>query len=225
MGLGMFVMRVFVVGAVLLAISACGPKNFTNDNDALRRERLELTRELAKTRTALQNREQHIAALRARLDQPSGSSATAPASTQPAGTQPSFELPRLSSIRFSTLSGPLDTDADGSPDVLRLYVQTLDADGRFLLTAAAATAQAIRLEPGDQPAIVASEGLEPAAFHAAYRDGLLGTHYTLVVPLPKPLPAELDEVLVKVTLTPPSGERFEITRVFSLRPILDEALR
>jgi hypothetical protein len=124
------------------------------------------------------------------------------AATHPAveGVVPG-DLPRLVSVAFDSYTSAIDTDHDGDDDALRLYVLTSDQQGRFIPIAGRAVAQAVVIEPGQAPVELTQKIFDPPALDAAYRTGLTGTHYSLEVPLPRPLPKGINEVTVKLTLT------------------------
>ncbi len=191
------------VTAVCLLTGGCasGPKNFVNDNDRLRRENLELDRKVQALETALERRDQQVRTLESRL---SSSAADVDA-----------DLPVLSQVTLGRYSGPVDTDDDGRIDALRLYVQTRDAQGRFLVTAATVTVQIVALQADASPRVLAEKTFTAAAFDAAYRSGFMGTHHTLDVPLPAvERPSTLTAVLALTDAA--SGVRLETQQTFDL---------
>jgi hypothetical protein len=124
------------------------------------------------------------------------------AATRPAieGVRPG-DVPRLVAVTLDSYTSALDTDHDGEDDALRLYVVASDQQGRFIPIAGRVVVQAVVIDAGKTPVELMQKTFAPSALDAAYRSGLTGTHYSLEVPLPRPLPAGVNEVTVKVTLT------------------------
>jgi len=119
----------------------------------------------------------------------------------PASAVDGAEAPRLAALRFDRYSGAVDTDGDAVDDLIRVYVRPFDQDGRFLPVAGRAVLQAVVIEPGREPAELASRTFTPAEFKAAYRSSFTGTHYTLELPLPADLDPSLTAVTLKLTFT------------------------
>jgi hypothetical protein len=129
------------------------------------------------------------------------------AATRPAlaGVNPA-DVPRLVEVRLDNYSGVvMGPGGPGRPAVpggavLRLYVQPLDQRGRFITVLAEAKVQAVWIQPGAAPTVLAGHTYQAAEFDRAYRDGFTGTHYTLELPL-KEVPAGAKEAVVKLELT------------------------
>ena len=129
------------------------------------------------------------------------------------------ELPQLVAIRFGRYSGAIDGDRNNINDTLRIYLQTIDQHGRFMLVAGRAQLQAVAITPGSDPKTVVEHTFEPAEFNRMYRSGLTGTHHTLKLPLPDPLPPDLTELTVSVTFTDAAtGVRLSCQHAYPLRP-------
>jgi hypothetical protein len=187
-----------------LGVSACGPRNFVNENDKLRREKMSLQREIESLRQKLARRSGQLETLRGRL-------------AGPAGTQPTLMEPVLSDIQLGDYSGPIDADGDGQHDTLRLYVDTLDQEGRLLPVVAEARVQVVHIPDKGEPQAVASNQYSAEQFNEAYRSSFTGKHYTLEVDLPRPLPKSLDQITVKLTLKHgPTGNRFTAQETYRL---------
>ncbi|MEM1211466.1 MAG: hypothetical protein AAGI68_04125 [Planctomycetota bacterium] len=193
-----------LIAASLPACLSAGPRNFENENDALREERQKLEQQLAETQAALTRRESQLRALQAKHAAPSG------AATQPAN-------PQLATLRFAALSGPIDTNDDGADDTLRVYLQTLDDQGRFLPAFGVARLQAAWLRDEQPPVLLVDTALNQSEFNAAYRDNFVGTHYTLSADLPNPLSPKLDALAVKATLTTPDGRVFTTQQTYPIQ--------
>jgi len=173
-----------------LALAGCfGPKNFENENDTLRREKLELTRQVESLERQVASLEGQVAALREQLAGPD---------TPVPGADP----PVVARIEIDSLSGLTDSDGEPGNDVLRVYVKPYDQRRRFHAAAGRAVVQAVAIEPDQPPRLLMEKTYGPEAFDDAYRSGFLGTHFTLDLPLPGGgLPAGVEEVTVKVTFT------------------------
>lgn len=173
----------------LLALPACRKKNFTNENDRLRKENLELRQEVDRLRGQIDLRLAELEAMKQQV---------------PPDQRPKLEgaeVPRVVALTFDRFSGAIDTNNDGRPDLLRLYVKTVDQKGRFLPAAGRAAVQVVAIRTGQEPVTLAEKTFEPADFEAAFRSGLTGTHYTLEVPLNTPPPADVKELTVQATFT------------------------
>ncbi|MEM6553115.1 MAG: hypothetical protein AAF750_13440 [Planctomycetota bacterium] len=199
---------------LIITLPAClsvGPRNFENENDALREERQKLEQQLAETQAALARRESQLRALQTKHNSPT----TQPGSPRIKSVGP--PNPQLTTLRFASLSGPLDTNDDGTDDTLRIYLQTLDDQGRFLPAFGSAKLQAAWLRDDQPPTLLVDTTLDHDAFNAAYRDNFVGTHYTLSADLPNPLPADLDALAVKATLTTPDGRVFTTQKTYPIQ--------
>jgi hypothetical protein len=185
-------LRTLIIGLLAVgafALAGCrGPRNFTNENDRLREENLKLSREIQDLQQQLQWQAQHARALSEQLQ----------GSAQPV---PGAQLPTLAALEFGRYSGAIDTNSDHRDDLVRIYLQTRDQDGRFLPVAGQATLQAVEIPETGEPWTLAQRTFSPEEFRQTYRTGLTGTHYTLELPLPADIPADLSHVTVKLTFT------------------------
>ena len=194
-----------------MALAACGnPARVARENDRLRRSNMELHRRVTELEKERQLRLAQINALQQRLDVP-----------------PSIadaQLPQLVAVRFGRLSGAIDGDRNNINDTLRIYLQTIDQHGRFMVVAGRAQLQAVAITPGSDPRTVAEHTFEPAELDKTYRSGLTGTHYTLELPLPDPLPPDLTELTAKVTFTDAAtGVQLSCQCPYPLRPAATES--
>ena len=166
-----------------------GPKNFENENDRLRRENLDLRRQVTRLEESLQLRESELTAQRQRASD---------------GVQPveGATPPQLAAIRLDRYTAAVDTDGDGADDTVRAYVRPVDGRGRLLVVAARATVQVVAVREGQPPRTIAERSFSPDEWDAAYRSGFAGTHYTLELPLPTPLPdGAIGPATIHVTVT------------------------
>lgn len=169
-----------------LALPACAPRNYLNDNDRLRAENFDLTEkvqklstDLASTRKALEI-EQHR--------------------TTPQ-LPPGITRPVTASVEIGSFSGGIDTDNDRRDDALRLYVKTYDAQNNFLPTIGSAKLTAAYVPAGKPAVTVATAEISAKDFQAAYRSGVAGTHYTFTIPITAAVPADVKELIVSVAVT------------------------
>jgi len=196
------------VGAIALAVCAvpsCGPKNFANQNDELRREREDL-------RTRIADLERELAEAQAKL-----ALAVQPGTTGPDGRFDAAEValatPVCATLEIDRLSGLHDSDGDGSPDVLIVRVRTLDGRGRFtqVVGSMAVRAELVRTDaPGEQ---IGTVTLGPVAVREAYRSGFGGSWYTAEVPVAMSGARAGDRVLIAVRLERVDGPAVDNVRV------------
>ncbi|MFW6060151.1 MAG: hypothetical protein ACODAQ_08210 [Phycisphaeraceae bacterium] len=197
------------VSALLVVVVGCRigePRNFSNENDRLRRANLELQREVEQLQDQLQQRLAQIETLQQRAE------AETPA------PMPGAETPMLSDLAFGRYSGGLDPDDDGVDEQLRLYLKPLDQKGRVLPVAGRARVQAIAIPAEGEPQVIAERTYEPPAFDDAWRSTFTGRHYTLELDLPDDLPADLNEITARVTFTQAdTGADFTAQKAFRIR--------
>jgi hypothetical protein len=185
--------RVHACGLALLTLAltlpACSsPRRTSEANDKLRKENLELRRQVDDLQAKADLRVAEIDRLQKQVNHP----------------QPAVEgavAPQLTKITFDRLTGPVDTNSDHKDDTVRVYLRTLDQQGRFLPVAGVAKVQVTGVAPGRDPVVLVDKTFDPKAFDAAYRSGLTGTHYTLELPLPQPLPDGVRSVMIIAHLT------------------------
>ncbi len=197
-----------VAAAAAVLSCACGPGNFANTNDDLRRENLQLQREVEALATRL---EHEVQAQRVLLGRAAGASGELPEGVRP---------PVLVQVTMDRYGSAVDTDGDGLDDLVRLYVYPRDQQDRMLPTAGTLTARVIDLG-GDAPAVLGETRLDPAAFDTAYRDGFTGPYYRVEVPLASlaglPAGQRPAEVTAAVSLAPAAGgPALTAQRVFEL---------
>ncbi len=180
-----------LLSACLTGCTNVSANRVSSENDRLRAENLELKRNV-------ETLQQRVKARVAELDAQRAASGS-PGSSDPALT--GADVPQAASLHFGRYSAAVDGDQDGQRELLRLYLMPRDQFGRFLPTAGALQAQAVWVQPGTQPVVLGETSLTPAQWDQAYRTGITGTHYTVELPLPAPLPAQADSATVKVALT------------------------
>jgi len=167
-----------------------GPRNFENENDRLRAEVMKLQRQRDELQSTLDRRLGELQSLRQQLDRT--------AATQP---MPGAEPPTLVSLQMGQYSGGVDTDDDGVDDLIRIYLRPLDQKGRLLPVAGRAHVKVVAIPDTGDPRLLAEQNYDPQSFENAWRSGFTGEHYTLQLPLPADLPADIQQVTVRVTFT------------------------
>lgn len=155
----------------------------------LRREKAQLIREVEDLERKLELRVAQIDALEQQSE--------AASAHDPGG--PREDLPMVVAIDFGRYSGPVDTDDDGQDDLIRIFVHTLDQEGRFLPVAGYADVQAVAMEPDRPPVVVSRRQINSAALNDAYRSSFMGTHYRIELTLPNEVAGR--QVTVKVSIT------------------------
>jgi hypothetical protein len=202
-----------ICAGLLAGCPGRGPRDFENVNDQLRRENMELRRQLVDLEQTIERRMDQIHSLQQQL------------ATEPPAV-PEAELVQFTAVRIGRYSGVLDTTRDGSEDTLRVYVHTLDQHGRFMPANGRAEIQAVAVAPGREPVVLAERAFSPAEFTAAYRTGFTGTHYTLETPLQTAVPPGVDRATIVVRFTEArtgvSVTRDTVVPVRGARPPLPE---
>ena len=159
------------------AITACGQqKSFENENDKLRAERLSLQQQIDELQKKLVLREDELRATREQMD-------------DPLPPVEGVEPPRLAGVVLGLYSGPIDTDGDAVLDGLRVYVRPVDQHLRQMTAEGTARVRLITTPAEGEPVTILDQTYDPDTFHAAYRSGVTGTHYTLKADLPDERPA------------------------------------
>ncbi|MCC6579776.1 MAG: hypothetical protein IT440_04995 [Phycisphaeraceae bacterium] len=196
-----------MAGMLAALLGACGPSSslLSKQNDELRKQNLDLERQVTGLQEAMRRREAEVRSLEAKA--------------QVAPAIEGADVPRLAEIRFGRYTNAVDTSKDGRDDALRLYLLTQDQQGHFLPVAAKLAVQAAVLIPGQEPRVVVDAAIAPEQFHAAYRSGITGTHYTFDLPLPKDGLEGATSLAVKAVLTDAAtGGTFETQIALPLRP-------
>lgn len=166
-----------LLGIALPLLTACGQqKSFANENDKLRAERMSLQQQIDELQNKLALREGELRATREQLN-------------DPLPPVEGVEPPRLAGIVLGLYSGPIDQDGDAVYDGLRVYIRPVDQNSRQLTAKGTARVRLITTPANSEPVTILDETYGPDAFHAAYRSGVTGTHYTLKADLPDDRPA------------------------------------
>jgi hypothetical protein len=140
-------------------------------------------------RVQVQQLERKVAALESRNAELETQVATLRGAGQGVGAAPADDIvlatPRLASVGLGGTGGVTAAQGD-APAAAHLVLETRDGLGRFLQVAARVRV-AVTLAPvTGEPRVLGRREWSPAELRAAYRSGLMGTHYTLDVPLDLP---------------------------------------
>ncbi len=178
-------------------------KSYLNENDELRRENLQLERQIEMSRERIDLLAGELEHLR----------------DENRGDHPieGAVRPVLSGLRFARYSGPVDDDGDGTPDMLRLYLRPVDQMGRMHVTAGEMRLQAVQIQPATPPKVIAERTVTPDELDKAYRTGFTGDTYALTMPLPADAIQGVDELTVRADLTEAgTGQNVSAQQVFGL---------
>ena len=167
--------------ALILPACSSGPKDFDNDNDALRREREALLAENERLRADLSE-------TRAKLDELARTNRLA-GDAEP--EEVARSVPRVAGFSFGRLTGPEDLDDDGAVEVVTVYLRPFDGRQRFVQAVGWLTLRADLLPEPDpaspnvarDPELLGTITLTPSEMREAYRSSPLGTHYTIDIPI------------------------------------------
>ncbi|MBX3408731.1 MAG: hypothetical protein KF859_02450 [Phycisphaeraceae bacterium] len=165
----------------LVALAGCtvgGQRSSSAENDRLRREVIALKERVR----LLEGRERELSV---QLAQTTASLAAAsPAEIIDA-------TPVVTSIEIDSLSGFSPADPARPAESVVWYVRPLDGYGRFVQAVGAMAVEAIIVDSTVGSAasgtVIAARTLSPRELRDAYRSGLMGTHYTVEVPLGAPI--------------------------------------
>ncbi|MEM9416245.1 MAG: hypothetical protein AAGA29_12330 [Planctomycetota bacterium] len=155
-----------------LALPGCGasPGRLSAQNDELRRSNMELERAVDELSEQLALREQELVAMRA---------------AEGGDPVDGVEVPRLVGIELDRLTGVLPASADAQAYELRAYVRPVDQDGRVMTVAGTARVRLVQTPADGDPMTLIDTAFNAEQWHAAYRDGITGTHYTFKTELPR----------------------------------------
>ncbi|MCE7973335.1 MAG: hypothetical protein DYG92_03270 [Leptolyngbya sp. PLA1] len=166
-------MKSLLTTLALLPLAACsigGSRSASSENDRLRREVLDLT-------TRIQSLEREREELRVKA---AGTLSPTPASLAPEALD---ALPLCTSISISSLSGLRSVDAGKT---LAVMFEPRDGKDRFTQVVGVVTVSAAFLPASGVPgaAPVQTARLSPREVRDAYRSGITGTYYEVLIPAP-----------------------------------------
>ncbi len=153
-----------------LVLPACtaGPRDDENENDRLRAKVMALgaERDALRTEVAALDQTLEAAEQRGQVNLPEGVRRPVCA--------------RIEIGRFSAFA-----EVDDQP-AARIYLRTLDTKGRFVQTVGEVRITIAAAAPGQDAVTLGKAMFTAGELDEAYRSGLAGTHYTLIVPLDRP---------------------------------------
>ncbi len=179
------------LAAMLVGAWGCSPRvgGSMSPDDALndlRRENLQLKDQIAQMERKIDLRIAEIDSLKQELNAGDGAAAGA------------RNRPRPVALKFARYTGGIDVDNDGRDDLIRIYLQPVDQQGRVLPVAAEVTVTLAQISDG-HARVLTTKSWTSAELDGAYRSGLTGTYYTLETPLPADVPRDVD-LIAKATL-------------------------
>jgi hypothetical protein len=175
--------------SVALGCQAGGATFLTEDDD-IRRENLEMRRQAERSAEQIKLLTNQIKSLEQRVE-------NRPRIAGVAAT----EVPRVTEVRFDRYSGLIDTNNDGVDDAVRIYLLTLDQQGRFMPAIGRVAVQVVAVQAEESVLVIAQQTIEPDPFDQAYRSGITGSHYTLEFPLTASAPDGVKQVTVTLDFT------------------------
>lgn len=153
----------------MLMMGCNGASLIAKANDELRSKNLELQKKA--DQLTLRNKE-----LEQELKRASSGPTTLPDDIR-------ANIPHVASLKIGRLSFARDTDGDGRPDTLTLYLDPADGMGRFVQVVGTVSAIAAIL-PADADAItIGRASFTPRQVRDAYRSGITGVYYVFEVPI------------------------------------------
>jgi len=172
----------------LLLLTGCGAsaQKLSEQNDQLRRENMQLVRQVTQLRENIHGRLDEIKALRQKKGLPNTANHATP--------------PKVMFLALDRYTNAVDTNHDGIDDHVRIYLETLDDARRFIPVAATVAVQVAYLKPSQPPVILVEKNYDHAAVAASYRSNLTGTHYTFDLPLPEKLDPKITQITLALTL-------------------------
>ena len=167
---------VAIVGlaAILFAVG-CNPTVFTpNQNDELRRQVRDLEEQVNAAKAKQVELEQQLAQ--------SAKSAEEKSSIDPAILA---ATPHVASVQIGGSSGYLATKVgvETGGCTARIYLEPSDGLGRFLQIVGSVQISVFDLKAGGKSQTLGKAEFSPSQVRDAWRGGILGSHYTLEIPL------------------------------------------
>lgn len=182
------------------------PKDFDNENDALRRQ--------------VDALESEVSTLRARNTELEAKFAELKDATREGLERDVLEaLPKCAGVEIDRYSGPTDSDGDGKIDAIDAYIRPFDGRRRFIQVAGRLTVEATLIPgpvgaPDVQPMPLGVRILSPIELREAYRASPMGTHYAVRLPLePGTEPPPGTIILRAELLDPASGLSHKAERI------------
>ncbi|MCI0366190.1 MAG: hypothetical protein L0219_20205, partial [Phycisphaerales bacterium] len=162
--------------AALTSTSCSNTKEVSNANNELRMKNVELQSQVDDL--SRRNKELQI-----ELERSSAVPSTLPEDIR-------ANTPHVTAIKIDGISHVRDSDNDGRPDRLVIYLQPTDGRGRFTQLVGSVSVNAALVPADGEAQTVGRVTLNPAEIRDAYRSTITGIHYTIEVPIQLPdLPA------------------------------------
>ena len=169
---------------LILPTTACSRKVGGSKLDALKQRVEELERQNRRLDAERGELAAKVSELTHALDAASGSSSGAVVAA----------LPRCAGVEFSRLTALVDRDGTPGFEGVDVYLRPIDGRQRFVQVAGTLRVQLLVYPPADAadatPQIVGEVILDPEGLREAYRSGITGTHYAVLVPLEPPLASQ-----------------------------------
>lgn len=169
---------------MFMSLTGCRVGNFANENDTLRAKVVDLELQidqLKRRNTELEAQARTIVAVPTTLPE-----------------EVRLNTPQVAEVSIDGLSFVRDTDKDGRPDLLTVYLTPVDGLGRFVQIVGTIDLTTALVPMRGDPANIGRTSLGPAEVRQSYRSGFTGTHYTIESPIIIPPDAKLDSCLVKI---------------------------
>lgn len=190
-----------------VALSACtvGGGSLSAENDALRRQNLDLKSRVEALEGS--NRE-----LTAKLSEQSAPGVSA---------EVQQALPRITGIEIEFLSGLTPADHALPATGAVVYLRPFDGLDRFTQAVGTLKLQVLALPQSlasAKPSLIAESTFPPLALRDAYRSGLTGTHYTFELPLSAPLNRAANDLLIRAEFSDAvTGQTLRAERIVKAR--------
>jgi hypothetical protein len=196
------------IGAMLIALllTACNRgERIAQVNDELRDENAKLKQQV--TELTARNKE-----LETELHRNDSQPSTLPDDVR-------ANIPHVTGIEIGRMSFARDTDGDGRPDRLMIYLNPTDGRARFVQIVGTLSMSASILPVKGDPVLIGRATFDPTQVRDAYRSALTGTHYAFEVPIQ--LPADADKadhaMVVAEFVDGVTGEKFTAERSVNLK--------
>jgi hypothetical protein len=170
--------------AVLVSLAGCRVGNYANENDTLRAKVVDLESQIDQLKRR-----------NAELEAQARSIVTAPITMS---EDVRLNMPQAAELSIDKLSFVRDSNKDGIPDMLTLYLKPVDGLGRFVQIVGTIDVTVAVIPLKGEPATIGKASLGPAEVREAYRSGFTGTHYTIDVPIVLPTSNGVESCVVKI---------------------------
>jgi len=196
-----YVLYATLAGCLLFAAAGCenggGKSTLTEEIDALKQEKKQLTSRIEKSRTENEQLRKQIQVL--------------------AGMKPEVKLEdiyELQKVRIHKYTNLYDKNEDGQYEKLIVYIQPIDADGDLIKAAGAVDVQLWDLNRENGEALLGQWRVEPNELKKIWFAALVSTNYRLSFDVADKIDKYDEPLTVKVTFTDYlTGKVFEEQKV------------